>query len=115
MRYAIVVDGELPPTWKEWFGVDRLRQEGAHSVLEVVVTDQAQLHGILRRVHDLHLPLRSLRLIEEPEPLSGTRPLPGAEPLSGTRPPDPERLELEGEPGHESVGDGSGGDLVDGS
>ena len=66
MRYAIVVEGELPIGWKDWFGVDRVLQDGACTVLEVLVFDQAQLHGILRRVHDLHLTLCSVRLVEDP-------------------------------------------------
>jgi hypothetical protein len=66
VRYAIVVEGELPLAWKDWFGVDRVRKDGACSVLEVLVSDQAQLHGILRRVHDLHIKLCSVRLADDP-------------------------------------------------
>lgn len=66
MRYAIVVEGELPLAWKDWFGVDRVRPDGACTVLEVLVCDQAQLHGILRRVHDLHLTLFSVRIVDDP-------------------------------------------------
>lgn len=50
--------------WAGWFGADLLAPEGENSVLEVEVADQAELYGRLRRIHDLHLTLISLQVID---------------------------------------------------
>ncbi len=64
MRYEIRVEGRLTPAWADWFGglsVSLVRDE---TVLIGSVADQAALHGVLRRIRDLGLPLVSVRRIE---------------------------------------------------
>ena len=58
--YRLEVDGELGDDWAAWFEVERLRVVDGRTVLDVAVADQAQLHALLRRIHDLHLTLLSL-------------------------------------------------------
>lgn len=58
--YLLVVEGHLPPEWHEWFGAESVRRDEKTSLIDLRVRDQAELHGILRRVHDLHLRLVSL-------------------------------------------------------
>ncbi len=58
--YRLVVDGEIGEEWGSWFGECVLQSEGGRTILQVTVADQAALHGVLRRIHDLHLRLVSL-------------------------------------------------------
>ena len=58
--YRLEVEGELGEDWAAWFEVERLHVVGGRTVLDVAVADQAQLHALLRRIHDLHLTLLSL-------------------------------------------------------
>jgi hypothetical protein len=64
LRYRLELDGEIAEGWTEWFGSDVVQSVEGNTVLEVTVTDQAALHGVLRRVHDLHLRLISLTQIK---------------------------------------------------
>jgi hypothetical protein len=59
-RYHLVVEGELGPEWREWFAAERVQVHGGTTLIELRIRDQAELHGVLRRVHDLHLRLVSL-------------------------------------------------------
>jgi hypothetical protein len=63
-RYRLELDGEIAEGWADWFGSDVVQSVEGSTVLEVTVTDQAALHGVLRRVHDLHLRLISLTQIK---------------------------------------------------
>jgi hypothetical protein len=58
--YRLVVDGEIGEEWASWFGECTLDTADGRTAIEVTVTDQAALHGLLRRIHDLHLRLVSL-------------------------------------------------------
>ena len=65
--YEIRVRGLLDPQWSSWF--DGLRVEDAgpdETVIVGPVSDQAALHGLLTRVHDVRLPLLSVRVLDEP-------------------------------------------------
>ena len=46
------------------------REDGGTTVIHGPIVDQAALHGILRRIHDLHLKLVSVARIDLPEPTS---------------------------------------------
>jgi hypothetical protein len=59
-RYHLVVEGELGPEWREWFAAERVEVDDGTTLIELRIRDQAELHGVLRRVHDLHLRLVSL-------------------------------------------------------
>jgi hypothetical protein len=60
-HYAIRVRGHLAPRWADWFdGMTVTSERDGTTAITGPVTDQAQLHGLLRRIGDLGLPLVSL-------------------------------------------------------
>lgn len=65
--YAIRVAGHLAPRWAEAFGGMTITPfEDGTTVLDGLVTDQAALHGLLRTVRDLGLPLVSVTRLDDP-------------------------------------------------
>jgi hypothetical protein len=63
--YEIRIKGHLDSHWMDWF--ERLtitREENGDTVLTGPVADQAALHGLLRKVRDLGLPLVSVIHVE---------------------------------------------------
>jgi hypothetical protein len=60
LRYRLVIEGRLDDAWAGWFHCRVFRSEGDRTEFEVEVIDQAQLHAVLRRVHDLRLRLVSV-------------------------------------------------------
>jgi hypothetical protein len=67
--YEIRVWGHLGPRWADWFdGMTVTAAEDGSTVLHGTVTDQSELHGILRRLSDLGLPLVSLVPTDRPHP-----------------------------------------------
>jgi hypothetical protein len=65
LRYRLELEGELSGEWAAWFGDAEVRCHEGRTVLELTVPDQAALHGVLRRVHDLHLRLVALNRIDD--------------------------------------------------
>jgi len=67
-RYEIRVQGHLDDRWEAAFeGLTLTREPGGTTVLAADVEDQAALHGILRRIRDLGMPLVSVaRVAVEP-------------------------------------------------
>lgn len=63
MRYEIRVEGRLTQAWADWFDGLSVSLMGDETVLSGAVADQAALHGVLRRIRDLGLPLVSVRRI----------------------------------------------------
>jgi hypothetical protein len=68
-KYQIQVVGRLDSSWSEHFGGMQLssyqREDGITlTTLTGVVADQANLHGVLRSIRDLSLPLLSVECIE---------------------------------------------------
>lgn len=60
-RYEIRVQGHLADRWAAWFdGMTVTRQDDGTTVLHGAVADQSALHGLLRKVSDLGLPLVSV-------------------------------------------------------
>ncbi len=60
-HYEIRIRGLLDDRWAEWFGgLTLTRQANGETVLSGLVLDQAALHGLLRKVRDLGLPLISV-------------------------------------------------------
>ena len=60
-QYEIRVKGRLAPRWSTWFSGFTLTPDGdGTTVLEGFVVDQAALHGVLRKLADLGLPLLSV-------------------------------------------------------
>ena len=60
MVYQIRVKGHLGHQWTDWFeGMTITLEEGGDTLLTGPVADQAALHGLLRKVRDLGIPLIS--------------------------------------------------------
>jgi hypothetical protein len=58
MIYQIRVKGHLGHLWMEWFeGLTIRLEEDGHTTLTGPVVDQAALHGLLKKVRDLGMPL----------------------------------------------------------
>lgn len=59
--YQITVKGHLDNRWANWFeGLTITREDNGETLLTGPVVDQAALHGLLRKVRDLGLPLLSV-------------------------------------------------------
>ncbi len=67
-RYEIRLKGQLEARWADWFaGLSITWEDSGETLLTGPVADQAALHGLLRKVRDLGLPLVSvLRVESEP-------------------------------------------------
>jgi hypothetical protein len=69
MVYDIRIKGHLGPQWADWFeGLTMTLEENGDTRLTGPVVDQAALHGLLRRVRDLGLPLVSITHVEPDRP-----------------------------------------------
>ena len=65
MIYQIRIKGELGPQWSDWFGgLTITLEENGDTLLTGTVVDQAVLHGLLKKVRDLGLPLVSVSPVE---------------------------------------------------
>ena len=59
--YEIRIQGHLEEWWANWFGdVTITRADNGESLLTGLAVDQAELHGLLRKVRDLGMPLISV-------------------------------------------------------
>ena len=57
-QYEIRLKGHLDDKWVDWFeGLTITLEDNGETLLTGPVTDQAALHGLLRKVRDLGLPL----------------------------------------------------------
>jgi hypothetical protein len=81
--YEIRLKGHLDDQWSDWFGgLTITLEEDGNTLLTGPVIDQAALHGLLKKVRDLGMPLVSVRPLE-PGP-SNTHPLRGLRGASQT-------------------------------
>ena len=56
--YEIRLKGHLDAKWADWFdGLTITRADNGETLLRGPLADQAALHGVLRKVRDLGLPL----------------------------------------------------------
>lgn len=61
MVYQIRIKGHLGAQWTDWFeGLTITLREEGDTLLTGTVVDQAALHGILKKVRDLGMPLLSV-------------------------------------------------------
>ena len=59
--YEIRIKGHLDDKWAAWFGgLTFTREDNGETLLTGPVVDQAALHGLLRKVRDLGVPLLSV-------------------------------------------------------
>jgi hypothetical protein len=66
--YQIRVKGQLGPQWMDWFdGLSIKLEENGNTLMIGSVVDQAALHGILKKVRDLGMPLLSVNTVS-PDP-----------------------------------------------
>jgi hypothetical protein len=60
--YQISLKGHLSHQWTEWFaGLTITLEEDGNTLLTGPVVDQAALHGLLKKVRDLGMPLLSVK------------------------------------------------------
>ena len=72
--YKIRVQGHLDARWANQFeGLTITLEEDSDTLLSGPVADQAALHGLLKKVRDLGMPLVSVNPVE-PGPLSDVKP-----------------------------------------
>ncbi len=65
MVYQIRIKGHLGPRWSGWFeGMTITPEENGDTFVTGTVVDQAALHGVLKKVRDLGLPLLSIVSVE---------------------------------------------------
>ena len=61
MEYHIRLKGHLSDPWTDWFdGLAITLEANGDTLLSGPVADQAALHGLLRKVRDMGLPLLSV-------------------------------------------------------
>ena len=68
MAYQIRITGQLDARWADWFEGLTITLDGGDTLITGPVVDQAALHGLLKRVRDLGMPLVSVSPVEPGSP-----------------------------------------------
>ncbi len=62
--YEIRIAGHLSPQWANWFeGLTVTLEEDGNTLLAGPLDDQSALHGLLKKIRDLGLPLLSVNQV----------------------------------------------------
>ena len=65
LLYQIRIKGHLEREWADWFdGMSITLEDNGDTFLTGPVVDQAALHGLLKKVRDLGMPLVSLSPVQ---------------------------------------------------
>ena len=73
MVYQIRIEGHLGPQWTNWFGgLSITLEDNGDTLLTGPVVYQAALHGLLRKVRDLGMPLISAIRVNPPRRMRPT-------------------------------------------
>jgi hypothetical protein len=68
MVYQIRIKGQLGRQWTDWFGgLTITLEDNDETLLTGPVVDQAALHGLLKKVRDLGMPLLSVNRVKPGE------------------------------------------------
>ena len=62
-RYKLVLCGKLEGDMLPWFEGLNIEIHGNLTILTGIMRDQTELHGLLRKIHDLHQKLLSLEVV----------------------------------------------------
>jgi hypothetical protein len=69
MVYQIRIKGHLDSQWTDWFeGMTITLEDNGDTLLTGKVIDQAALHGLIKKVRDLGMPLVSVTPVEPGPP-----------------------------------------------
>ncbi len=69
MVYQIRIQGHLSRQWTAWFeSLTITLEDNGDTLLTGPVADQAALHGLLKKVRDLGVPLLSVKRVEPGPP-----------------------------------------------
>jgi len=72
-HYHIKIKGHLHTHWQDWFdGLTIILEDDGNTLLTGPVRDQAVLHGLLRKVRDLGMPLLSVNCDATGQAISAT-------------------------------------------
>lgn len=64
MIYQIRIKGHLGQQWMDWFeGLTITLEDNGETLMTGGLDDQAALHGILKKVRDLGIPLLSVNVV----------------------------------------------------
>ena len=65
----IRIEGHLSPHWSSWFeGLAITLEDNGETMLTGPLVDQAALHGLIRKVRDLGIPLLSVVCVKADQP-----------------------------------------------
>ena len=66
-NYSIKVEGHLDKSWADWFeGLSFTHESDSTTTICAKNVDQAALHGLLKRIRDLGIPLLAVNRVESP-------------------------------------------------
>ena len=63
--YQVRIEGQFDQQWTDWFeGLTVTQEEDGTTLLTGPIVDQSALHGLLKKVRDLGIPLISVNRME---------------------------------------------------
>lgn len=75
--YQIRIEGHLGDQWQDWFeGLVITQTNNGETLFTGPVIDQPALHGLLKKVRDLGLPLVAVNRVERAQPEAPKEPSP---------------------------------------